>query len=199
MEIPLSRVPELFFDQQLWGIFVSYFDSPKIALETIGHPPGPLGCHRNDDPSEITTDRWREIEEAEQLGVAILLCLQQKFLTGELAASRIPFGRWRPAREPIPTSHWLRLWANFSENSATSTRERYEDVLVSCTPRSEKTELRELLGDFLTKQKRDGQEARKILLRTAEEYLGQSIPTRLFNEAYSEAFKKKRGRPKLKK
>jgi hypothetical protein len=38
MEFPLSRVPELFFDEQLWQIFISYFETPEIALERIGFP-----------------------------------------------------------------------------------------------------------------------------------------------------------------
>jgi len=36
MEFPLSRAPEMFFDEQLWQIFVSYFETPEIALERIG-------------------------------------------------------------------------------------------------------------------------------------------------------------------
>lgn len=198
MEIPLSRVPELFFDRQLWEIFVSYFDGPETALETIGHPPGPAGYHRDDDPSETTTDRWREIEEAKNVGVAILLCLQQKFLTGELVASGIPLGFWKPTREPIPPSYWLRLWANFSENTATSTQETYQDVLVSYTPKSSNAELQERLEDFLIRQKLKGQEARKILVPAADEYFGESIPARVFNKSYSRVFKKKRGRPSKK-
>jgi hypothetical protein len=36
MEFPLSRAPEMLFDEQLWEIFVSYFETPEIGLERIG-------------------------------------------------------------------------------------------------------------------------------------------------------------------
>jgi hypothetical protein len=35
MEFPLSKAPELFFDKQLWQIFVSYLGAPEMALERI--------------------------------------------------------------------------------------------------------------------------------------------------------------------
>jgi hypothetical protein len=198
MEIPLSRVPELFFDKQLWGIFVSYFDSAENAYESIGFPPGPTGYFRDDNPSQITMDRWREIEEVKHVAVDILLCLQRKLLNGELVASGVPAARWRATREPIPPSYWLRLWPNFFGNWAMSTQERYDDILVSWTPKNEKVELQERLEEFLNEQKRRGRDARKILLAAAGEYFGQSIPARLFNEGYSKVFNKPRGRPRSK-
>jgi hypothetical protein len=198
MEIPLSRVPELFFDRELWTLFISYFDSSEIALERIGFPPGPTGYHHESKVSEITQSRWSEIEEASALGRQVLLCLQSKFLKEELTSTGIPRGFWRPVREITPPSHWRRLWPNFIGNWAMSTLESYDEVIVSWSPEDKNVELLERLEEFLSDQKRQGQDARKTLTSAAEEYFGQSIPIRVFNEGYSRVFQKSRGRPSSK-
>jgi hypothetical protein len=103
MEIPLSRVPALFFDRQLWELFVSYFNSSETALERIGFPPAPTGYHLESDSilPKNAKDRWRTIEEASALGRELLLCLQAKFLKEELTATGIPRGFWKPVREAM--------------------------------------------------------------------------------------------------
>ena len=48
MVFPLSRTPDMFFDPELWELFVSYFDTPEIAYERIGYPPELVGYHYED-------------------------------------------------------------------------------------------------------------------------------------------------------
>jgi hypothetical protein len=38
MEISLSKAPDILFDQQMWEIFQSYFDTSEIAFERISEP-----------------------------------------------------------------------------------------------------------------------------------------------------------------
>jgi hypothetical protein len=79
-----------------------------------------------------------------------------------------------------------------------STLESYDEVIVSWSPEDKNVELLERLEEFLSDQKRQGQDARKTLTSAAEEYFGQSIPIRVFNEGYSRVFQKSRGRPSSK-
>jgi hypothetical protein len=196
MEFPLSRAPELLFDPQLWDLFVSYFDAPETALKRIGYRPDLAGYHSELYPirSQLSQAQWREIEEAYQLGQEILRSLQTKFLTEELKATGVPGGRWRPEREPIPASEWLRLWPNFVENRAMSTVSSYDDIQVIWRPPDPKAELLLQCVRMLMKRKESGESRRKILLEEANKYFGR-VTIRLFNEAYGTVFQKKRGRP----
>jgi hypothetical protein len=201
MEIPLRKVPEMFFDQQLWQIFISYFETPEIAYERIGQIPYPTGYHRESDPvfSKNYKDRWQEIEEAVKVGQELLRGLDSKFLKQELLATGIRRGLWPEIRVPIPPSEWLRLWPNFAGNFAVSTEEGYGDVQVSwCDdPNANKAELQERLELFLSKRQRDGQSRRKILINEAAEFFGGHLPDRIFAAAYKKIFNRKRGRPRL--
>ena len=144
MEFPLSRAPALFFDRQLWEIFVSYFETHEIAYERISHLPCSTGYHREDDEASfsLSKERWQEIEEALAVGFELLLGLQRKFLSGELTASGIPRGYSQPTREPIPPTDWLKLRPNFANNWAMSTNGSYDHTRTrrlsneSCARRS---------------------------------------------------------------
>jgi hypothetical protein len=57
MPIPLKRLPELFFDPELWESFVTYFDGTEIALERIGHRPESTGYHREGDAVFAKSDK----------------------------------------------------------------------------------------------------------------------------------------------
>jgi hypothetical protein len=89
MEFPLSQAPEMFFDEQLWQIFISYFETPEIALERLGYPPMITGYHHEhyETRSSLTKEVWQEIEEAHAVGRELLLGLQRKFLNEELTAT----------------------------------------------------------------------------------------------------------------
>jgi hypothetical protein len=199
MEFPLSRAPELFFDEQLWQIFVSYFETPAIALEHIGYPPDLTGYHheRYEARSNLSKEIWQEIEEAHTLGRELLRGLQSKFLSEELTATGVPRGRWRPSREHIPTSEWQTLWPNFVGNWAMSTTGSYDDILLLWHPKDRKAELRERCELLLLKRKEEGESRRKVLLQEAAEHLGEPVPTRIFDAAYKTVFGKPRGRPRL--
>jgi hypothetical protein len=94
MEFPLSRAPEPFFDEHLWQIFASYFETPEIALERVGYPPGLTGYHdeRYETRFSLSKEGW-----------------QEKFLSEELIATGVPRGRSRPTRGRIPMSEWKHL------------------------------------------------------------------------------------------
>ena len=131
MEFPLRRAPDMLFDPQLWKIFVSYFETSAIACETIGYPPYLPGYHREDYAvrSDISKERWQEIEEAYALGSDLLRGLRDRFLSEELSATGVPRGLLRPTRESIPPSEWLKLWPNFAGNWAMSTTGSFDDRL----------------------------------------------------------------------
>ncbi|SRR5258708_11874369 len=201
MEIPLRKAPEILFDQQLWQIFISYFETPEIAYERIGEIPYLTGYHRESDPifSKNYMDRWQEIEEAAAVGRELLRGLQSKFVKEELLATGIRRGFWRETRVPIPPSEWLRLWPNFANNWAMGTVGRYDEIQVSwCdNPNANKAELQERLELFLSKRKREGQSRKKILIDEAAEFFGGHLPDRIFAAAYKKIFNRTRGRPRL--
>jgi hypothetical protein len=199
MEFPLSQAPELFFDEQLWQIFVSYFETSEIALERIGYPPNLTGYHHEhyEKRNSLSKEVWQEINEADAVGRALLLSLQRKFLGGELTATGVPRGRSDPAREDIPTSEWQRLWPNFVGNWAMSTAGSYDDIRMTWHPPDPKAELLEQCELLLSKRKSEGETRRKLLLEEAKDYFGEPVPARIFSEAYQKVFKKRRGRPPL--
>jgi hypothetical protein len=145
MEFPLSQVPEMLFDRQLWDTFVSYFETPEIAYERIGLPPNLTGYHHENCATRFadSKERWQEIEEAYAVGRELLRGLQRKFLCGELIATGVPRGLSQPTRQPIPRSEWLRLWPNFAGNWAMHTKGRYDDIQLSLRPLDEGPELQE--------------------------------------------------------
>jgi len=197
MEFPLSKAPELLFDEQLWQIFVSYFETPEIALNRIGFPPDVTGYHHEHYEARhgLSKEVWQEIQEANDLGRYLLLGLQSKFLGEELTATGVPRGFWRPTREPIPTSEWKTLWPNFVGNWAMSTTGRYDEIQLTWHPKDRKVELRERCELLLVKRKGEGESRRKVLIQEAAEYLGG--PARIFDAAYKKVFGKPRGRPRL--
>jgi hypothetical protein len=199
MEFPLSRAPEIFFDEQLWQIFVSYFETPEIALERIGYPPDLTGYHREhyETRFSLSKEGWQEIEEACAVGRDLLRGLQGKFLSDELIATGVPRGRSRPTRERIPTSEWKKLWPNFAGNWAMSTTGSYDDIQLSWHPKDTKVELRERCELLLLTRKEQGESRRKVLVQEAAEHLGEPLPTRIFDAAYKKVFGKRRGRPRL--
>jgi hypothetical protein len=186
MEFPLSRAPEMFFDEQLWQIFISYFETPEIALERIGHPPNLTGYHHEhyETRSSLTKEVWQEIEEAHAVGRELLLSLQSKFLSEELTATGVARGYSLPTRERIPTSEWKHLWPNFVGNWATSTTDTYDDIRLSWHPIDKKVELRERCELMLLTRKDHGESRRKVLFREATEHFGEPLPTRVFDAAY---------------
>lgn len=197
MEFPLSRAPKMFFDPQLWNIFVSYFESNEIAYERIGYPPDLTGYHREyyGMRFNLSKERWQEIEEARAVGRELLRGLHSKFLSEDLTATGIPRGFARPTREAIPPSEWLELWPNFAGNWAMSTTGSYDNVLLSWNPPDEKAEMLELCELFLTKRKSEGETKKTVLIEKAATYFGKRVPDRIFNSAYQKVFQRKRGRP----
>lgn len=198
MEFPLSQAPEIFFDVQLWQIFVSYFETPETALERIGFPPNVMGYHHElyEERCSLSKEIWQEIEEAHKVGRELLRCLRAKFLSEELTATGVPRGRSRPIRERIPTSEWQTLWPNFTGNWAMSTTGSYENIELLWHPKDRKAEMLERCELLLLERKKEGESRRKVLVQEAAEHLGEPIPTRIFSAAYKKVFKKRRGRPR---
>jgi hypothetical protein len=199
MEFPLSRAPELFFDEQLWQIFVSYFETPETAFARIGFPPGATGYQyeHHENRFNLPKEVWREIEEAAALGRALLRGLRDKFLSQELTATGIPRGRSLPGRENIPSSEWQTLWPNFAGNWAMSTTRSYDDIQLLWHPKDKKVELLDRCELLLLRRKIEGESSKKTLVQEAAEHLGEPVPTRIFNAAYKKVFRKPRGRPRL--
>jgi hypothetical protein len=199
MEFPLSQAPEMFFDEQLWQIFISYFETPEIALERLGYPPMITGYHHEhyETRSSLTKEVWQEIEEAHAVGRELLLGLQRKFLNEELTATGVARGYSLPTRESIPTSEWNHLWPNFVGNWAMSTTGSYDAIQLSWHPIDKKAELRERCELMLLKRKKQGESRRKLLFQEAAEHFGEPVPVRVFGTAYKKIFEKQRGRPRL--
>jgi hypothetical protein len=199
MPIPLNRLPELFFDQQLWEGFVSYFDSPEIAMDRIGYPPDSTGYHREGDSvfAKSYDDRWQEIEEALAVGRALLRGLRTKFGKKELTATGIPRGFSGRVRTPIPPAFWFDIWPNFSGNWAMGPSGSYDEIQVSwhVDSRDGNAQLLDRLEGYLREQMAKGDSLKKTLTAGSAEYFGHPIPTRVFNEAYAKIFKRSRGRP----
>src|ERR1700722_3718398 len=199
MEFPLRRAPALFFDEQLWQIFISCFETPEIALERIGFPPNLTGYHYECHETRFSLSKkiWQDIAEACAVGRELLRGLQSKFLSEELTATGVPRGYSSPSREAIPTSEWKKLWPNFVGNWAMSTTGSYDDIQLIWHPKDRKAELRERCELLLLKRKREGESRRKVLLQEAAKHLGEPLPTRIFDAAYKTVFGKRRGRPRL--
>jgi hypothetical protein len=68
--------------------FVSYFETPEIALKRIGFPPDVTGYHHEHYEARhgLSREVWQEIQEA--IGRHLLLGLRSKFLSEELTAYR---------------------------------------------------------------------------------------------------------------
>jgi hypothetical protein len=198
MHFALSSAAELFFDQQLWQLFVSYFKTSEIALERIGFPPNLTGYHYEsyETRSELTQQAWQDIEEAHALGQELLRNLRGKFLSEELTATGVPRGRSRPTRKTIPSTEWQTLWPNFLGNWAMSTTGSYDDIELSWHPKNIKFEQRAQCEAFLRRRKQEGESLRKILIADVANHFRNSIPIRVFNEAYGAVFRKRRGRPR---
>ena len=201
MEFPLSRAPEMFFDPQLWGTFVSYFETPETAYERIGYPPDFSGYHDENyaTRSNISKERWQEIEEADTLGRELLRGLRSRFLSEELSATGLPAGVNLPTRLPIPPTEWLKLWPNFAGNWAMSTTGRYDDVRLLWRPKDRKAEIQSLCEEFLRKRQCEGETRKKILMQEVVNFVGENVPTRIFDAVYQGVFKKRRGRPRREK
>jgi hypothetical protein len=201
MEFPLSQAPEILFDQQLWNIFVSYFETSESAYERIGFPPNLTGYHHEDYATRcsISKERWQEIEEAAAVGRELLRGLRRQFLKEELLATGIKRALWREIRVPIPPAEWLTLWPNFVGNWAMSTLGRYDEIYLSWKddPKILNIELQERCELFLLKRQREGESRKKILIREAAGHFGGHLPDRIFSAAYKNIFNKTRGRPRL--
>jgi hypothetical protein len=193
MEFPLSRAPEIFFDAQLWQIFVSYFATSETALERIGFPPNLTGYHHEHHAKRFSLSKevWQEIEEAHAVGRELLRGLRTKFLSEELTATGVRRARSRPTRENIPTSEWQTLWPNFAGNWAMSTTRSYDDIQLLWYPKKRNVELLERCELLLLTRKNEGESRKKVLVQEAAEHLGEPVPTRIFDAAYKTVFGKR--------
>jgi len=211
MEIPLSKAPEVFFDQQLWELFRSYFETPQIAVERISSLPQMPGYyyHREDDRNLPCSykERWQEVEEAAHLGRALLSRLQDQFLKKQIIATGIEFGLNNPERVVIPPERWLRLWPDFANNMAMAQLKlddplchRYDDIrLTSDETTRARDVLREDCISFLRHRRSEGEERKTVLRQETEDHFGTPIPVRVFDAAFKTVFRRTRGRPRLKK
>jgi hypothetical protein len=206
IDIPLSKAPEIFFDQQLWQIFVSYFESPEMAVERISGPPSLTGRHREQDGwlPQSYNERWQYIQEASDVARALLLGLQSRFLKGEVIATGMPMHYTCRDRVPIPAEEWLRLWPDFTDDMAMSggrSALRYDDIRLSAVENQElhTAYLTKNCVTFLQQRNNAGESRRKILVQEATEHFGAPLPARVFSAAYKTVFNKQRGRPRTKK
>jgi hypothetical protein len=115
MEISLSKAPDILFDQQMWEIFQSYFDTPEIALERISEPPVIPGFlyHRPRDRQLSTSIQVQDqiTGQARDLAVALLRGFQNLLLQQHVVAAGIPMRSGNETdREIIPPERWRHLW-----------------------------------------------------------------------------------------
>jgi hypothetical protein len=211
MEIPLKKAPEVFFDQQLWHIFQSYFDTPQMALVRISGIPEVPGYyyHRETDRTLPVSykERWQEVEEAADIGKALLYGLQDQFLKKQIIATGIEFGRNSSEHVVIPPERWLRLWPDFANDMAMAQLKaddplcvRYDDIRLTS---DESSRARAVIAEdylsFLRQRQAKGEERKAVLEREAMVHFGMPVPVRIFNAAFKAVFHKGRGRPRKKK
>jgi hypothetical protein len=210
MEIPLRRAPKVFFDQQLWEIFQSYFETPETAVERISGLPQVPGYyyHREDDRTLPVShkERWQEVEEAADVGRALLHGLQDQLLKKQIITTGIEFGRNDTQRVVIPPERWLRLWPDFANNLAMAQIKlddplcnRYDDIRLTS---DENTRARAVIVEdcisFLRQRQAEGEERKATLEHEVAVRFGMPVPVRVFNAAYKAVFHKSRGRPRQK-
>jgi hypothetical protein len=209
MQIPLSRAPEILFDQQIWEAFQSYFDSNEISLERIGFPPQIPGWlyHREGDKQLLASIKETDqvTAQARDLAVALLLGFQELLLREQVVARGIPYSYGgEPTHEVIPAESWRRLWPNFVENYAMAFARpgdhscgRYDDItLIIDDVKLRTAELTAWCSAFLRSRRAEDESRRKVLKEEASLAFGSLIPERIFSAAYREVFKKARGRPR---
>jgi hypothetical protein len=209
METPLRKAPDVFFDQQLWKLFQSYFEPPELAIERISVLPEMPGYwyHRETDSNFPRQEeaRWRLAQETADLGRAILWGLQRQLLEGQITATGVKFGYNREKRVAIPPERWLRLWPDFANNFAMAQLDlkdplchRYDEVRLTSDDASlvRAVILQDCIS-FLKQRRAAGVEQRKVLISEIKGFFGQPIPIRIFNEAYTAVFNKRRGHPRL--
>jgi hypothetical protein len=208
MEIPLRKAPDIFFDQQLWELFQSYFETRQIAVERVSGLPQLPGFyyHREDDlilPASYK-ERWQVVEEAAALGEALLRGWQAQFLKKQIIATGIEFGRNNSERVVIPPERWLRLWPDFANNLAMAQIKlddplcnRYDDIRLTS---DESTRARAVILEdcisFLRQRQAQGEESKAVFEHGAKVRFGMPVPVRVFNAAYKVVFHKSRGRPR---
>jgi hypothetical protein len=211
MEFPLSKAPDILFDQQIWEIFKTYFDTPQIAVERISGLPEVPGCyyHRDEDRQlpESIQERDRVISEARHLGLALLYGFQDLLLDEQVIAMGRPY--WSETkREIIPAEQWRRLWPDFANNIAMAVTRpndrscsRYDDIrlIINGSAQARSAELIAGCSRFLRQRQAEGESyPKKLLIEEANQYFGFSIQSRIFNAAYKDVYKKARGRPRKK-
>jgi hypothetical protein len=212
MEIPLRKAPDIFFDQQLWKLFQSYFETPQIAVERISGLPQVPGYyyHREDDRTLPASykERWQTVEEAADIGKALLYGLQNQFLRKQIIATGTEFEYNSTERVIIPPERWLRLWPDFANNMAMAQHKlddplcgRYDDIRLTSdeSTRRVRAVILEDCISFLRQRRAKGEERKAVLEHEASVRLGMPVPVRVFNEAFKAAFHKGRGRPRKKK
>jgi hypothetical protein len=212
MEIPLRKAPEVFFDQQLWEIFQSYFETTQIALERISGLPEVPGYyyHRETDPTLPVSykERWQTVQEATDIGKALLYGLRDQLLRKQIIATGTEFEYNSTERVIIPPERWLHLWPDFANNMAMAQLKlddplcgRYDDIRLTSNESASRARavILEDCTSFLRQRRADGEETKGVLEREAAVRFGMPVPVRVFNEAFKAAFQKGRGRPRKQK
>jgi hypothetical protein len=194
MEIPLSKVPRILFDQEKWAAYVAHFDTEEIALMHLSSPPG-IDFSWWKDP--LKPDEAVRIHKEKLFNLKMdLVQAFYRGLNNNIVASGRSFNS--PDRTRIPREQWQTLWPAYISDRAIGPDLEYTEVVVSINaePRAQIAELSERCENYLRTRRATGEIPKKELLRIqANEHFQVKIPVRAFNNAYKAVFSRTRGRP----
>jgi len=202
MKISLRLAPDVFFDSQKWDLFVCQFEGAELALARISRPPAIPGdgFHRAEDAGLPAQTHAREVhsELTFQLGMALISQFKTDLMEKVIVASGIPqpFG----ARRTVPPEECGRVWPNFLEQTFAGPLFGYSQVTLEAnnTRTAVNRRLLNSCCNWLRERKLSGKVRKKEDLRAlAKDHFGQTIPARVFNQAYAQVYDRERGRPRI--
>ena len=114
-EIPLSKAPRNFFDQDKWAEYVAHFDTEEIALMRLSSPPGIDFSWWKDPmkPDEAVRVRKEKIFKHK---MDLIQTFYKRLENNSIIASGRSFNS--PQRIPIPPERWRDLWPAFIRHRA---------------------------------------------------------------------------------
>jgi len=190
--IPLAETPDHYFDQAAWQSIQNLCDGRCTALGALDD----AECYYYSKAAEQCAQRDTDVGQfaRRNLETVELVRHQRQSLLGRLAdgslvATAMQFGERE--RVIIPKGLWPYLKVKFANNTASGQGCRFFDITIG-EQRSQQTSLIQQCIAWLRVQE---PALRKVLHHRASEHFGAGLTDRVFAAAYSEVFRRKRGRP----
>ncbi len=195
MEIPLSKAPRIFFDQDKWAEYVRHFTNEETAVMHLSSPPGIDFSWWKDPLKPDEAVRLRK-EKLFALKMALVQAFYKRLENNSIIASGRSFNTLKRTR--IPASKWSWLWPAYASDRAIGPDSEYSNVVLSADTKSlsRNAELTERCESYLRSQYAAGDIAKKEILRKqTDDHFQIKIPVRVFNRSYKNVFSRTRGRP----